>query len=569
MIAGMHSPDGLPRIGVLPQFLANRIAAGEVIERPASVVKELVENSLDAQAARVDIDIERGGIDAIRVVDDGHGIHPDDMAIALHRHATSKVRTQDDLDRIISLGFRGEALPSIASVARLRLVSRIAESGHGWVVDFDPVSGGMQRQPAAHPVGTSVEVTALFSAVPARRRFLRSERTEFLHVLDTARRLALSRPGTAMRLSSCGRVVFSSPGNGDYQRTASTLLGPALASRLRRVDDAAGLLCLSGAIGDAGVTRSQSDQQYFFLNGRMIRDRRLNHAVRMAFDDTMPSGRFPVYLLYLDMDPAAADVNVHPTKHEVRFRNGRDVHDFVLAALRRALQVNRSGSGPAAPERTGGFAIREAGFPSGGRPAAFADAGASALGSALGCLDGRYILSRRGSDWLLIDARALLQRRLRHEIAAVRSAAGRLPSRPLLVPCRIQVAGGSEALVEQMHETLERWGVAMTVAAPGQVMLRTVPLLLQDADAGALVHTVLEVMADTANQAELSERLAAVLPEQVPANPCRGQEIGELSALLACADLAGVDAGARTVPGLWRTLDAELAAALVGRHAGR
>jgi len=323
----------------LPGHLINQIAAGEVVERPASVVKELVENSLDSGADEIAIDVLAGGSKLIRVRDNGSGIDKSELALALSRHATSKISSLDDLEAVVSLGFRGEALPSIASVARLELVSRTVASESAWQVEAD--SGEMTApRPAAHPRGTTVEVHDLFYNTPARRRFLRTERTEFGHIEKWLRRLALSRPNVAFTLSHNRRAVLQLPSadtdDGRLRRIAR-ICGEGFAEQALFLQHETDGMALEGWLGLPTYNRSQPDQQFWFVNGRSINDKTLSHAARHAYRDVLFHGRFPAYVLNLTMDPAAVDANAHPAKHEVRFRDGRRVHGVVSQAIAAAL----------------------------------------------------------------------------------------------------------------------------------------------------------------------------------------------------------------------------------------
>ncbi|KPP99836.1 DNA mismatch repair endonuclease MutL [Marinobacter sp. HL-58] len=330
----------MPPIRLLTPRLANQIAAGEVVERPASVVKELVENALDAGARRVDIEIEQGGVKLIRVRDDGSGIDEADLPLALSRHATSKIENLDDLEAVASLGFRGEALASISSVSRLALTSRTESQEAASRVEVEGRDMDASISPAAHPVGTTVEVRDLFFNTPARRKFLRTEKTEFNHVDECVRRQALSRFDTGFTLRHNQRVVQSlRPAENplDRERRIGSLCGQQFIDNAVVIDAEATGLKLWGWVALPTFSRSQADLQYFFVNGRVIRDRLVAHAVRQAYRDVLYNNRHPAFVLYLEVDPANVDVNVHPTKHEVRFRDGRLVHDFIFRTLHKAL----------------------------------------------------------------------------------------------------------------------------------------------------------------------------------------------------------------------------------------
>ncbi|MEE3170086.1 MAG: DNA mismatch repair endonuclease MutL [Pseudomonadota bacterium] len=330
----------MPSIRLLSPRLANQIAAGEVVERPASVVKELVENALDAGAGRVDVEIEQGGVKLIRVRDDGSGIAEDDLPLALSRHATSKIASLDDLEAVASLGFRGEALASISSVSRLTLTSRTEAQEAASRVEVEGREMDARISPAAHPVGTTVEVRDLFFNTPARRKFLRTEKTEFNHVEECLRRQALSRFDTGFTLRHNQRVLQSlRPAESplDRERRIGALCGQQFIDNAVVIDAEATGLRLWGWVALPTFSRSQADLQYFFVNGRVIRDRLVAHAVRQAYRDVLYNNRHPAFVLYLEVDPATVDVNVHPTKHEVRFRDGRLVHDFIFRTLHKAL----------------------------------------------------------------------------------------------------------------------------------------------------------------------------------------------------------------------------------------
>ena len=328
------------RIELLSPRLANQIAAGEVVERPASVIKELLENSIDSGAKRIDVDVEQGGVKLLRVRDDGSGISADDLPLALARHATSKIRDLEDLERVMSLGFRGEALASISSVARLTLTSRTRSAEQAWQVETEGRDMAPRVQPAAHPVGTSVEVRDLFFNTPARRKFLKAEKTEFDHLQEVIKRLALARFDVAFHLRHNGKTILSlHEANDDAARArrVAAVCGSGFLEQALPIEIERNGLRLWGWVGLPTFSRSQADLQYFFVNGRAVRDKLVAHAVRQAYRDVLFNGRHPTFVLFFEVDPSVVDVNVHPTKHEVRFRDGRMVHDFLYGTLHRAL----------------------------------------------------------------------------------------------------------------------------------------------------------------------------------------------------------------------------------------
>ena len=359
--------NGSARIELLSPRLANQIAAGEVVERPASVIKELLENSLDSGAKRIDVDVEQAGVKLLRVRDDGSGISADDLPLALARHATSKIRDLEDLERVMSLGFRGEALASISSVARLTLTSRTRDADQAWQVETEGRDMDARVQPAAHPVGTSVEVRDLFFNTPARRKFLKAEKTEFDHLQEVIKRLALARFDVAFHLRHNGKSILSlheAHDDAARARRVAAVCGAGFLEQALPIEVERNGLHLWGWVGLPTFSRSQADLQYFYVNGRAVRDKLVAHAVRQAYRDVLFNGRHPTFVLFFEVDPAVVDVNVHPTKHEVRFRDGRMVHDFLYGTLHRALGDVRPEDHLAAPATVAGM-VRPTGIEAG------------------------------------------------------------------------------------------------------------------------------------------------------------------------------------------------------------
>ncbi|UUQ67828.1 DNA mismatch repair endonuclease MutL [Pseudomonas fuscovaginae UPB0736] len=355
------------RIELLSPRLANQIAAGEVVERPASVIKELLENSLDSGARRIDVDVEQAGVKLLRVRDDGSGISSEELPLALARHATSKIRNLEDLEQVMSLGFRGEALASISSVARLTLTSRTRDADQAWQVETEGREMEARVQPAAHPVGTSVEVRDLFFNTPARRKFLKAEKTEFDHLQEVIKRLALARFDVAFHLRHNGKGILAlheAHDDAARARRVAAVCGSGFLEQALPIDVERNGLHLWGWVGLPTFSRSQADLQYFYVNGRAVRDKLVAHAVRQAYRDVLFNGRHPTFVLFLEVDPAAVDVNVHPTKHEVRFRDGRMVHDFLYGTLHRALGDVRPEDQLAAPAAVAGI-VRPTGLEAG------------------------------------------------------------------------------------------------------------------------------------------------------------------------------------------------------------
>jgi DNA mismatch repair protein MutL len=511
----------LSSIRHLPDTLVNQIAAGEVVERPASVVKELVENALDAGARRVDIDLEEGGIRLIRVRDDGRGMTPEDLPLAVSRHATSKIASMDDLEAVTTLGFRGEALPSIASVSRFALSSRTGSQSHGAGLAVD---GGKVAEvvPQSHPAGTTIEVRDLFYNVPARRKFLRAERTELGHVEDWLRTLALARPDVELRLQHNGKTGKHYRPVRDpalrLQRIGEAM-GQDFPQQCLAIDHAAAGLRLHGWIGLPTAARSSADQQYFFVNGRAIKDRLVAHAVRQSYADVLFHGRHPAFVLFLELDARRVDVNVHPAKLEVRFRDGRLVHDFLFKTLHEALAGTRAGSVPqteaamavadgaggyggwnGASQRTMSLSVGEtianyATLYGAGEPVpmpAADDAQAPPLGFALAQLHGVFILAENEFGLVLVDMHAAHERITYERLKAAQDGDG-IRSQPLLVPRSLAVSEREADACERHADALLAMGFDLRRAGPQAISIRAVPALLADVDADAIV---LDVLAD-------------------------------------------------------------------------
>jgi DNA mismatch repair protein MutL len=496
-------------IRVLPNELIDQIAAGEVIERPASVVKELVENSLDAGAHRIDIDIERGGIGLIRVRDDGCGMAAHELSVALSRHATSKIATLADLEAVSTLGFRGEALPSIASVARLRLLSRpsAAERAAEVAVDGGKMSAA---RPAPHPPGTTIEIRDLFYNVPARRKFVRSDATEFGHIMRCVERLALSRFDVSFRLRHGERCVFDAPAvdAADEEARLAAVLGAefvASAVALRRI---AGPVGLSGWVGLPTASRAQPDQQFWFVNGRSVRDRLLSNAARLAYRDVLYHGRYAVYVLYLSLDPRLVDVNAHPSKLEVRFRDSRQIHDFVFRTLEQAV----AGTSPRASAADAAGAAAQRPYPAHAQPLNFTDGSrdpwvlaaavrdqaapltaadaAQPLGTALAQLHGIYILSQSAEGLILVDMHAAHERVLYEKFKA-EATSDAVASQHLLEPIVIEVKSHELDAVLEDRASWERAGFELDALSPTRLAVRRVPALLAGGDIAATVAAVI------------------------------------------------------------------------------
>jgi DNA mismatch repair protein MutL len=512
----------------LPDTLINQIAAGEVVERPASVVKELIENALDAGATRIEVDLEEGGMRLIRIRDDGAGIPAAELALALARHATSKIASLEDLEQVRSMGFRGEALPSIASISHFSIVSRPTTQAQASRIEVE--GGRLQPEaPAAHPPGTTVEVRDLFYNVPARRKFLRAERTEYGHIEELLRAMALARMEIGFRLGHNGKTVRTYRSSGSEHerlRRVTEALGEGFAQQSLAIEHEAAGLRLSGWIGLPTASRAQADQQYFFVNRRLVRDRTVAHAVRQAYADVLYHGRHPSFVLFLEIDPVRVDVNVHPAKSEVRFRDARLVHDFLYRSLHHALAGARAGVemqelGVAAPSpQSLAGAIPYAAY--GGSPAqpglslpvreqlgAYAalygparsvaasndslpdrDTDTPPLGYALAQLHGIFVLAENPAGLVLVDMHAAHERITYERLKTAQDGEG-IRAQPLLVPLTLAVSEREADCAEERAAALAALGFELTRSGPQAIVLRSVPALLEGVDPRQLALDVL------------------------------------------------------------------------------
>lgn len=547
------------RIQQLPIRLANQIAAGEVVERPASIVKELLENSLDAGAKRIEIDVEQGGLKCLRVRDDGAGIEADDLPLALARHATSKIRELSDLEQVRSLGFRGEALASISSVSRLTLTSRRRGAPHAWQVETEGMEMQAQMRPAAHPDGTSVEVLDLFFNTPARRKFLRSEKTEFDHIQEVVRRLALTHFEVAFQLRHNGRSVFHWHAVrdvcGQAQRVAS-VCGNAFLEQALPIEYEREGLHLWGWVGLPTFSRTQNDLQYFYVNGRMVRDKVVAHAVRQAYRDVLYGGRHPAFVLFLELDPVSVDVNVHPAKHEVRFRDQRTVHDFLYSSLHQALaDVRPDENGAPIPVPTESAPAMSAQqqeivlqpMPSSVKAAApfaahsqhelqgayrefYAPLPASVvaeapdssdkippLGYALAQLHGVYILAENAHGLVLVDMHAAHERILYERLKQAMRTEG-LRGQPLLMPEVVTLSQREVDCADEYAAEFAALGFEVQPMGPERLAIRQVPALLNRANAAQLVSDVLSELLEYGS----TDRIQAHHDELLATMACHG-----------------------------------------------
>ena len=541
----------MKRIHLLSSHLANQIAAGEVVERPSSVAKELIENSLDAGASQIDLEIEKGGVALIRIRDNGAGIHHDDLPLALSRHATSKIGSFEDLTAVATLGFRGEALPSIGSVARLKVISRYLDEPQGWQFAVNAGEADAEPAPAAHPQGTTIEVRDLFYNTPARRKFLKAERTEFNHLEDVVRRIGLSRFDVGITLKHDQkqmhqwRAALDSEGQ---RRRVAAICGKSFIENAVEIEFEAAGMKLWGWVGLPTFSRGQADLQYFYVNGRMVKDKVIAHAVRKAYQDVMYQGRHAAFVLYLDLPASEVDVNVHPTKHEVRFREGRMVHDFLFSTLHRALADVRPGDAvatistepmySAAPPAVTSYRGYSSAGPqpvqsqqaftlgvreqfsvyerlhnlaeTSGQEVKVETTEAPPLGFALAQLHGIYILAQNAQGLVLVDMHAAHER-VTYERMKQSWAAEGIRTQPLLVPETLVVTARDVRLAEEHAALLQELGFELSAMGPETLMIRSIPALLRHADVKALVQDLLADLNVAGESMRVRERCNEIL----------------------------------------------------------
>ncbi len=556
----------------LPELLINQIAAGEVVERPSSVVKELVENSLDAGARSIQVLLEQGGKRLISVIDDGSGIAADELALALTRHATSKIANLEELEGVTSMGFRGEALPSMASVSRLTISSRLAVAEHGWKLKVVNGESG-EVEPASGASGTKVELRDLFYNVPARRKFLRTDRTEFAHVDELLKRFALAHPEVGFQLQHNNRIVRSFPpvsSDVDMAGRLESVMGREFLDHAIKIDEQRGKLGLHGWVAEPRYNRAQADRQFFFVNGRVVRDRLVAHAIRQAYRDVLFHGRHPAFVLFLEMPANGVDVNVHPQKREVRFRDSRSVHDFIYSTLNHALadigvgagalrpgtEVGAAGGG-ASEGGAGDWAARQPAMAinvaeqmqsyaqlvsspslSTGGPASSVQMddsnGVPPLGYAVAQLHGVYILAQNQHGLVLVDMHAAHERITYERLKTGLQEAG-IRCQNLLVPVTVHVSEREADMVEQHSAALESLGIGCDRSGAQSVIVRKVPTLLQQADMTRLLQDVLSELASDGK----SHKIEAEMDEVLSSMACHGSvranrvlNIAEMNSLL-------------------------------------
>ncbi|MES2998895.1 MAG: DNA mismatch repair endonuclease MutL [Pseudomonadota bacterium] len=551
------------RIQRLTPQLANQIAAGEVIDRPASIIKELVENSLDAACQQIDIDIDKGGIQRIRVRDDGHGIEKEDLILALDRHATSKIRDLDDLTQIKTLGFRGEALASISSVSRLYLASSTDTSNQGWQI-ISNYQNKAEITPISHPQGTTVDVHELFFNTPARRKFLRKEQTEFSHIETLVKRLSLSHFLIGFTLKHNKRLIHQlNPACSETMREEriTALCGPIFIENAIYIDMQAIALHLWGWISLPTFSRSQTDLQYFYINNRIVKDRLINHAVKQAYHDVLYHGRHPAFILFLEIEPQSVDVNAHPAKYEVRFRESRTVYDFVKQCLQKALantfpvstdltssstlqlpntheqetRVKESSADPITQQNTFPLQIKTTSIPYASTPTSVATIPVHSdqlstkqikttlipeqidqldktppLGFALAQLHGIYVLAQNALGLVLIDIHAaherILYERLKYEIENAK-----IITQPLLIPISLRLSSKEMLILEEYQDLLVQFGFELENLGPETTLIRQIPSMLSSINIQQFIQDVLSDLNENENTQRFSEKINELL----------------------------------------------------------
>ncbi len=566
----------MQRIQTLSPLLANQIAAGEVIERPASVVKELVENSVDAGATKIELDIEQGGMRLIRVRDNGSGIHQDDLVLALNRHATSKVYNLDDLEQIATLGFRGEALASVGSVSRLMLSSAVANST-GWKVTTQGTESAPQLHPTSHPQGTTIEVHDLFFNTPARRKFLRTEKTEFDHIDELIKRIALSHSAVTFTLKHNQRLVrqyLAANSDAEREQRVGSLCGAAFIENAVRIETEAAGLTLTGWIALPTFSRSQADLQYFYVNNRMVRDKLVSHAVKQAYHNVLYQDRYPAFVLFLEISPQLVDVNVHPTKHEVRFRESRLVHDFVCRSLQDVLSRLRPGQADAVPTtfaevrattadanvvsampeletvvaspamhratqtiapppRRSGFIPEQQWMPlkvkeqmavygqlhdtSAIDNVNVEKSAVPPMGFALAQLKGTYILAENAQGLILVDMHAAHERVVYERLKKSLASQG-IVAQPLLIPLTVKLSEREANCLESQYDLFQTLGLRVARLSPEAIVVREVPDLLREANVEQFIR---DVVADLLTH-EQSSRAEEYLHHLLGTIACHG-----------------------------------------------
>lgn len=579
----MSNGSNFPRIHQLPDEVANQIAAGEVIERPASVVKELIENSIDAAATNIHIDIEEAGISLIRVRDDGQGIFKDDLKLALQPHATSKLSEFSDLSQIASLGFRGEAIPSIASVSRFKMTSRLSGEEQAWSIENGSIDNEFNIKPAAHEIGTTVEVNDLFFSTPGRRKFLKTEKTEFLHIQSLIRAISLSHFSTGFYVKHNDQSLYRlSACNDDIEQRVKAICGNSFLNKSIRIDNEKDGLHLWGWLGLNDVARSQSDRQYFYVNGRMVRDKHVSHAIRLAYDDRIATGRYPSFVLHLNLDPSLLDVNVHPAKSEVRFADTRNIHDFIYGSLLDSLKqpvmvavsegnIDIGNVQYEMHNQTTGNAEQQSINESIGRyldekdktitdiqPTSFKQfdvlQNKKILSKYFSLFSGQFVIADIDKEQYLIDiakSRVLITT----NYLLNNFKASKIIKRPILVPVSCELAKDKLELLNDNVSLINQWGFELEQISPTQIRVRSIPSRLVYAETLSLVYDLLEAL--KLNKPE--NEIAMMLAEHVNDS---GTELNEESTLQLISEIsASKNNNNEALP--WRKLEASLLQSLL------
>ncbi len=578
------------RIHSLPTQLVNQIAAGEVVERPSSVVKELVENCFDAGASHIFIEIEQGGARLIKIRDNGCGIYKEDLPLALSRHATSKISSLKDLEQLVSMGFRGEALPSISSVSRLTLISRISDADCAWKVIADGTEDNFDPQPDPHPQGTTIDVRDLFYNTPARRKFLKTEKTEFAHIETLIQRMALSRFDIGFTLLHNQKEILNlkpAETDAEQEQRIAGICGSAFIENSVKIDFAASGLSVTGWVGLPTFSRSQQDMQFFYVNGRLVRDKLVSHAIKQAYQDVLFHGRHSVFVLYLSLDPALVDVNAHPAKLEVRFREGRLVHDFLFSALHRSLADIRPGKNiielPVQAHQVTSAGVKEVEesrelfsgdrvsqqskpiselkpiynprppqqgslplqveevvnayaslYPKPESVAQPIPSDPKPLGNAIAHLHNIFILAETVSGIILVDTHAAHER-ITYERLKQQYQNGSIPSQPLLLPIKIKVSTSEADLAEQEHEFFMSLGFELNRSGPETLVLRSIPVLLGNTDLETLIRDVLSDMTEYGMSRRIQDKSNEILSTVACHGAVRARRrltVDEMNALL-------------------------------------
>ncbi len=578
------------RIHSLPTQLVNQIAAGEVVERPSSVVKELVENCFDAGASHIFIEIEQGGARLIKIRDNGCGIYKEDLPLALSRHATSKISSLKDLEQVVSMGFRGEALPSISSVSRLTLISRISDADCAWKVIADGTEDNFDPQPDPHPQGTTIDVRDLFYNTPARRKFLKTEKTEFAHIETLIQRMALSRFDIGFTLLHNQKEILNlkpAETDAEQEQRIAGICGSAFIENSVKIDFAASGLSVTGWVGLPTFSRSQQDMQFFYVNGRLVRDKLVSHAIKQAYQDVLFHGRHSVFVLYLSLDPALVDVNAHPAKLEVRFREGRLVHDFLFSALHRSLADIRPGKNiielPVQAHQVTSAGVKEVEesrelfsgdrvsqqskptselkpiynprppqqgslplqveevvnayaslYPKPESVAQPIPSDPKPLGNAIAHLHNIFILAETVSGIILVDTHAAHER-ITYERLKQQYQNGSIPSQPLLLPIKIKVSTAEADLAEQEHEFFMSLGFELNRSGPETLVLRSIPVLLGNTDLETLIRDVLSDMTEYGMSRRIQDKSNEILSTVACHGAVRARRrltVDEMNALL-------------------------------------